>query len=275
MRANVVARRLVGVGAIALLTQLLACGPSVPASVAALDKPPGIANLMRERLRADLTTERGATAALTFPARVRIVPYDYQTGLQQVDVLTQLDSLAEALKKYPEIVKDASVLPEAYGTSIGASFEGLVKLRTSVRADVFLLVSGRTTMTEATSKGTNLFEWMGRKGYWEAQSSLEALWLDATADRFLPSLQSAAKGGPDLVAPDDKATSGAAYGLRRQTETQAFKKLGEAVVAQVRAEFAARPATAPSATPSPESPSPAATLAPTAPEPTATVAPTP
>jgi hypothetical protein len=273
MRANVVARRLVGLGAIALISQLLACGPTVPASVAALDKPPGIANLMRERLRADLTTERPATAALTFPARVRIVPYDYQTGLQQVDMLTQLDGLAEVLKKYPEIVKDASVLPEAYGTSIGASFEGLVKLRTSVRADVFLLVSGRTTMTEATSKGTNLFDWMGRKGYWEAQSSLEALWLDATADRFLPSLQSAAKGGPDLVVPDDKATSGAAYGLRRQTETQAFKKLGEAVVAQVRAEFAARPATAPSASPEPAvSPSPAAT---TAPEPTATEAPTP
>jgi hypothetical protein len=158
---------------------------------------------------------------------------------------------------------------------MGASFAGLVKRRTAGRADVFLLVSGRTTMTEASSKGTNLFDWMGRKGYWEAQSSLEALWLDATADRFLPSLQSAAKGGPDLVVPDDKATSGAAYGLRRQTETQAFKKLGEAVVAQVRAEFAARPATAPAASPSPESPGPAATTAPTSPEPTATVAPAP
>lgn len=259
------------VGAIAALASLMACGPvgpTVPASVAALDKAPGIANLMKERLRSDLLKDRGPTAELTFPARVRIVPYDYQTALQQVDMLTQLDGMADALKKHPDLVSDASVLPEAYGTSIGASFDGLVKLRTSVRADVFVLVSGRTSMAEATSKSVNFFDWMGRKSYWECQASLEALWLDATADRFLPSLQAAAKGGPDLVVEEDKSSTGAAYGLRRQTEAQAFKKLTEALISQIRAERAAQPSpkpspassaapsTAPSAAPSEPSPSP-------------------
>ncbi|MNL83128.1 hypothetical protein D3C87_2106880 [compost metagenome] len=67
---------------------------------------------------------------------------------------------------------------------------------------------------------------------------------------------------------DDKSTAGASYGLRRQTESQAFKKLTEALISQIRAERAAQPSpkpspessvapsTAPSAAPSEPSPSP-------------------
>lgn len=244
-------------GAAALATALLisACGPTVPASVAALDKPPGIANLLRERLRSELLSGSASPPPLTFPARVRIVPYDYQTGLQQVDTLAQLDSLADALKKLPGVAKDASVLPEAYGESIGASFDGLMKLRTTARADAFVLVSGRSSFIEATSKGVNFFEWLGRKSSWEAQVSLEALWIEAPSGRFLPSLQVAGKAGPEPVVADDRSTSGGAYALRRTAEVQAFRRLTDALVAQLKAELAAQPTPSPSAAPS-DAPSP-------------------
>lgn len=241
--------RIGGLATLAAMVAMSACTPNIPASVAALDKPPGIANLLRERLRSELMHEGAATPPpLTFPARVRIVPYDYQTGLQSVDTLTQLDGLADALKKVPGVAKDASVLPEAYGDSIGASFDGLMKLRTTARADAFVLVSGRSTFLEATSKGVNFFEWLGRKSNWEAQVTLEALWIEAPSGRFLPSLQAAGKAGPEVVVPDDRSTGGAAYGLRRTAEVQAFKRLTDALVGQLKAEVAAQPS--PSPTPS-------------------------
>src|SRR5205085_2182900 len=65
---------------LAVLVAMTACGPSVPTSVTALDETPGIANLIKERLRGELVNGSVPTPPpFTFPARVRIVPYDYQS----------------------------------------------------------------------------------------------------------------------------------------------------------------------------------------------------
>ena len=239
--------------ATAALTAIAACGPQgpqTPASVQALGKKASIANLMQERLRGDLMEGRATEAPTTYPARVRILPYDYQSALQKVDTLSQLEGLAAALRKHPELVREASVLPEAYGDSIGASFDGLMKLNTTLRADVFLLVSSRTSFLPAREKGVSPFDWFGRKSWWESHASLEALWVEAPSGRYLPSIQSAAKGGPDLVEAEDETTTGTAYALRKQVEQAAFKRLADSLVTQLKAEQAAA-AAKPKPTPEP------------------------
>ena len=84
--------------ATAALAAIAACGPQGPASVQALSKKASIANLMQERLRGDLLEGRATEAPSTYPARVRILPYDHQSALQKVDVLSQLEGLASALR---------------------------------------------------------------------------------------------------------------------------------------------------------------------------------
>lgn len=262
MNVQLSPRRLRLLCLVALAASMSACGPGQPAGVDALNKVPGISNLMKERLRGDLLGNTVLPAPVTFPARVRIVPYDYQSGLQQVDLLTQIDGLADALKKYPDFVRDASVLPDAYGTSIGASFDGLMKLHEAVRADVFLLVSGRASQVEVKERR---IWWppdvLDRKAYWEFHSSLEALWVEAPSGRFLPSLQVATKAGPDLVVPDDRSTGSAAYALRRQVEVLAFRRLGDALITQLRAERAAQPTPSPTPKPTPTPSIPASAAA--------------
>ncbi|MDB5101047.1 MAG: hypothetical protein JWM80_5468 [Cyanobacteria bacterium RYN_339] len=224
------------------------CGPTVPDSVAALNKPPGIANLLRERVRSDLTNGAPSAAAFKFPGRVRIIPYDFKTELQTVDQLAEMQGLADALKKRPELFSDVSVLPDAYGDSIGASFDGLLKLAASTRADAFLLVSGRTSVSAATEKSPGFFDWWAHKSFYEAHTSLDALYVEAPSGHYLPSLQAAGKGGPTLVVPDDNTTGSAAYGLKRSVENQAFKNLADALTAQLLSELKA---SGPSATPTP------------------------
>lgn len=236
----------------AVLAAIAACGPQgpqLPASVQALSKKPSIANLMQERLSGDLQKGRPSDAPSTYPARVRILPYDHQSALQKVDVLSQLEGLAATLRKHPELAREVSVLPEAYGDSIGASFDGLMKLHTTLRADVFLLISNHTTFLPAREKGVSPFDWFGRKSWWEAHATIEALWIEAPSGRYLPSIQSAAKGGPDLVEAEDETTTGSAYALRRQVEQAAFKRLADSLVTQLKAEQAA---VAAKATPTPE-----------------------
>jgi hypothetical protein len=256
-------------GVVALLAQ--ACGPTVPDSVAALNKPPGIANLLKERLRKDLTDGAPSNAPLKFPARIRLIAYDYQTALQSVDQLAQFQAVADALKKHPELCTDASVLPDAYGDSIGASFDGLLKLASSTRADAFLLVSGRSSFSPATEKSPGFFDWWAHKAYYEADASLEALYVEAPSGRYMPSLQAAGKGGPSLVVPDDSTTGSGAYGLKRSVEVQAFKNLAEAVLAQLGAELKSGGSTAtpaPTPTPTPSTDAPATTAASPTPSPT-------
>ncbi|MFP5502793.1 MAG: hypothetical protein ACLGIN_09910 [Candidatus Sericytochromatia bacterium] len=244
--------------ATAALAAIAACGPQgpqSPASVQALGKKASIANLMQERLRGDLLEGRATEAPSTYPARVRILPYDHQSALQKVDVLSHLEGLAATLRKHPELAREVSVLPEAYGDSIGASFDGLMKLNTTLRADVFLLVSNRTTFLPAREKGVSPFDWFGRKSWWEAHATIEALWVEAPSGRYLPSIQSAAKGGPDLVEAEDETTTGTAYALRRQVEQAAFKRLADSLVTQLKAEqaaVAARATPAPTAVPEAE-----------------------
>jgi hypothetical protein len=255
------------VGACALMAQ--ACGPTVPDSVAALNKPPGIANLLKERVRQDLINGAPSAAPFKFPGRVRIIPYDYKSELQSVDELAEMQGLADALKKHPELVSDASVLPAAYGDSIGASFDGLLKLATSTRADAFLLVSGRTDISPATEKSPGFFDWWAHKAFYEAHTSLDALYVEAPSGHYLPSLQAAGKGGPTLVVPDDNTTGSAAYGLRRTVENQAFKNLAEALTAQLVAELKAGGSSA-TPTPSPTASAEAPATATATPTPTPT-----
>lgn len=249
-----------GAALAATLVLVCACGPAVStaSSIAALNETPGISNLLKQRLRTDLLGSGPSPAPEKFPLRLRIVPYDFQSQLQQVDVLAEFDAFAKKLRAHPELVSDVSALPSQYGDSIGASFDGLLKLKDTLKADAFLLVSGRNSFTAATEKQPSFFDWWAHKSYWEADETLEALYIQANSGFYLPSLQAAAKAGPGLVVPDDNSTTSSAYALRHQVEGEAFDHLADALVVQLTHE-AADPVTVPSPTQAPSAtPKPAA-----------------
>ncbi len=248
--------------------QLVACDSTPPnANITALNAPPGISNLVKDRLRADLTKGSVANVAFTFPARIRIIPYDFQSGLNANDYLKNFDDLAKTLTNAPDIASEATVLPASYGESVGASFEALRALRTSTRADIYLLVSGRSQVVQDKAKGVWFFDAWANKGFYEAQTALDTLCVDAASGRFLPSLQVAAKDGPQFVQIDNNASTSLAYGLRAAVERQAFKSLATNLATRLRLERTANPAPAPAPSATPAGPQ--ASADPTAPKPTA------
>lgn len=254
-------RRRIAISLLLTVALLAACSP-VPTAVSDLNSPPGIANLLKDRLKTQLTGAALSTAPFTFPGRVRIIPYDYQSSLQPADVLTQFQVLAQALANAPDVVSDATVLPATYGDSIGTSFDGLIALHDSLRADIFLLVSGRSTTVEDPALPVWFFDRWGGKSYWEAETNLDALFVDAQTGRLIPSLQAAADEGPQLFINSDQATSGAAYELRKKVENEAFAHLAASLAAPLRTEHAAPPLPTPS--PGTATPRPTATINPVA-----------
>ena len=243
-------RRLAPAMALMIALQAAGCaGSPTSTTVNAMNTPPGIASLVRDRLRADLQRGSSVTAPFTFPAKVRIIPYDYESLMNPNDVLSTFDGLAKDLMAAKDVVSEASVLPKSYGESVGASFEALLALRGSTRADIFLLVSGRSRVVEDREKGVWFWDKWANKGYYEAHTALDTLLIDAATGRFMPSLQAAGKAGPSFVAIDGTASESSGYGLRTTVERQAFNKLATALIQRLRSEEA-NPAPVPSPGPS-------------------------
>lgn len=249
-------RRLAPAIALMLALQASACTGGSPTSttVNAMNTPPGIANIVRDRLRADLQRGSSVTTPFTFPAKVRIIPYDYESGMNPTDVLAAFDGLAKDLMEAKDVVSEASVLPKSYGESVGSSFEALLALRGSTKADVFLLVSGRSRVVEDREKFVWFWDKWANKGYFEALTSLDTLFIDAATGRFMPSLQAAAKAGPSFAGADASASESTGYILRTSVERKAFNNLGTALIQRLRSEKnspQASPSPATSAAPSP------------------------
>ena len=244
-------RRLAPALALMFALQAAACtGAPTSTTVNAMNAPPGIANIVRDRLRADLQRGASVSAPFTFPAKVRIIPYDYESGMNPNDVLSTFDGLAQDLMKAQDVVSEASVLPKAYGDSVGASFEALLALRGSTRADMFLLVSGRSRVVEDKEKFVWFWDRWADKSYWEAHTALDTLLIDAATGRFMPSLQAAGKAGPSFAAIEATASESSGYALKTAVERQAFNRLSAALVQRLRAEKA-NPTAVPSPTTSP------------------------
>lgn len=254
-------RRVAYMLALVTALQATACaGSPTSTTVNAMNTPPGIANIVRDRLRADLQRGASVTTPFPFPAKVRIIPYDYESGMNPNDVLAAFDGLAKDLMEAKDVVSEASVLPKSYGESVGASFEALLALRGSTRAEIFLLVSGRSRVVEDREKFVWFWDKWADKGYYEAHTALDTLFIDAATGRFMPSLQAAAKAGPSFATADASASESSGYVLRTSVERQAFNKLATALIQRLRSEKASPQA----------SPSPAASIAPgasTAPSP--------
>lgn len=161
--------------------------------------------------------------ALTFPVKIGVLFFEYQSELKAEDRQAALDDARTELIKAGN-VREVFQIPSKFLRG-GESLDGLRKVAARFQADVLLIVSGDADFQRADDQTFGFWDIFSNKANYEARMAMSGLGLDVYAGTFMTPLQVATKAGPTTLEPADANFPAERYKLAKQAELDAFAKL--------------------------------------------------
>lgn len=184
--------------------------------------------------------------ALTFPVKIGVLFFEYDSALKVEDRQAAIDAARTELIKTGH-VREVFQIPSNFLRG-GESLDGLRKVAARFQADVLLIVSGDASFQRADDQTFGFWDMFSNKAKYEARMAMSGLGLDVYAGTFMTPLQVATVAGPATIEPADANFAAERYKLQKQAESEAFGKLREQLATGLgvkRAEIEAAAKTAP------------------------------
>ena len=217
--------------AVALLAALLAGCPSPTAGIypypGALSSPAatGLAGLIGSAGSSTDDAVRNTLVrptALTFPTRIAVIAYNYNSALKPEDRQAAMNTLRDQLLG-SKLVREVFQVPESLASS-ASTLDGMRGLAARFQSDVLLVLSGSGGVKAADATApTSFFDTFSSKATYAGSATIEGLAVDVVTGIFIGSFKTAGASDPKQVDTGNAATfAGAVYPLAQTAETKAL-----------------------------------------------------
>lgn len=218
-----------------LLLGLAGCPANTPGMPDAYATPGTLGDLVQQSqsANAQLAQNLNTPLKLSFPVRLGVLFYQYDTVLEPEDQQSLLDKLEADLATPPGLVRSTVVVPSSLISS-DLNLDDIRQLVSRFRIDTLLIVSGTDSFDRTASSG-GLFGQFSNAGSYEARTALTALGMDVLSGRFLPPIDAAGHAGPQTLDPGDANFNTGAYALKQQAADDALTRVEQTFKADLMA----------------------------------------